>query len=487
MHLARRIWIQLAIFLVVSAIAISVMAFGYVKLPKFLFGVGTYQVTVELPEAAGLYERANVTYRGTEVGQVKEVKLNNGEVEAVLALKSGIDIPSDLDAQVHSQSAVGEQYIALLPRDATSPPLKAGDVISRDRSAVPPDINELLNATNRGLQAIPGDNLKTTIDEAYLAFGGLGPELSRFIDGSTQLAIDAKQNINELNNVVDNSGPILDTQTDTSDSVQAWASHLATVTGQLKDNDQALRGVLQKGAPAVGEVAALFDRLQPTLPVILANLVAIGDVAVTYQADLEQLLVLLPAGTAIIQAAGVANRNTKPDYKGAFLSFNLNLNVPPACTTGFLPAQQQRAASFEDYPDGPAGDLYCRVPQDSTLNVRGARNTPCETRPGKRAPTVAMCESDEEYVPLNDGFNWKGDPNATLTGQSVPQPPPGTPGSTALPAPVPSAPPPPIAAAEYDPATGTYVGPDGKVYTQSNLARDAKEQTWQAMLIPPGQ
>lgn len=482
MHLARRIWIQLAIFLVVALVAISVMAFGYVKLPKFLFGVGTYPVTVELPEAAGLYERANVTYRGTEVGQVKEIKLNDGEVGAVLALKSGIDIPSDLDAQVHSQSAVGEQYIALLPRNATSPPLKAGDVVSRDRSSVPPDINELLGATNRGLEVIPGDNLKTTIDEAYLAFGGLGPELSRFIEGSTQLAIDAKKNINELTNVVDNVGPILDTQTDTSDSVQAWAAHLATVTEQLKDKDQAVRGVLQNAAPAVDEVRSLFDRLQPTLPVILANLVAVGEVAVTYQPGVEQLLVLLPTGTEAIQAAIMANRNTKQDYKGGYLSFNVNVNLPPTCSTGFLPPQQQRAASFEDYPDAPPGDLYCRVPQDSTLNVRGARNTPCETRPGKRAPTVAMCESDENYVPLNDGFNWKGDPNATLSGQSVPQPPPGTPGSTATPPAAPL----PIAVAEYDPATGTYVGPDGQVYTQSNLANDApKERTWQSMLIPP--
>lgn len=486
MHLTRRIWIQLAIFAVVSVVAISVMAFGYVKLPKFLFGVGTYTVTVELPEAAGLYERANVTYRGTEVGQVKKVRLNNGEVDAVLALKSGIDIPSDLDAQVHSQSAVGEQYVSLSPRNGTSAPLKNGDVVTRNRSSVPPDINELLNATNRGLEAIPGDNLKTTIDESYLAFGGLGPELSRFVDGSTRLAIDAKQNSNELTNVIDNVGPILDTQTDTSDSVQAWAAHLAEVTRQLKGHDQAVRGVLKNAAPAADEVRALFERLQPTLPVILANLVAVGDVAVTYQADLEQLLVLLPTGTEAIQAATLANRNTKQDYKGGYLSFNVNLNLPPPCNTGFLPPQQQRAASLEDYPDAPAGDLYCRVPQDSTLNVRGARNTPCETRPGKRAPTVAMCESDEKYVPLNDGFNWKGDPNATQSGQSVPQPPPGTPGSTAAAAPAP-APLPPIAAAEYDPATGTYIGPDGKPHTQADLAHNAKEQTWQTMLMPPGQ
>jgi phospholipid/cholesterol/gamma-HCH transport system substrate-binding protein len=80
------------------------------------------------------------------------------------------------------------------------------------------------------------------------------------------------------------------------------------------------------------------------------------------------------------------------------------------------------------------------------LNVRGARNLPCETRPGKRAPTVKMCESDEVYVPLNEGFNWKGDPNATYTGQGVPQFRPGEepPGQARPPRP-PGPPPPPIA------------------------------------------
>jgi phospholipid/cholesterol/gamma-HCH transport system substrate-binding protein len=94
-----------------------------------------------------------------------------------------------------------------------------------------------------------------------------------------------------------------------------------------------------------------------------------------------------------------------------------------------------------------------------------------------------MCESDENYVPLNDGYNWKGDPNATVSGQAIPQPPAGTPGSTAPPpAPIP----PPIAVAQYDPATGSYVGPDGHLYTQANLARDANQnQSWQDMLLPP--
>jgi phospholipid/cholesterol/gamma-HCH transport system substrate-binding protein len=86
--------------------------------------------------------------------------------------------------------------------------------------------------------------------------------------------------------------------------------------------------------------------------------------------------------------------------------------------TGYLPPQQLRPASNEDYPDRPAGDLYCRVSADS---------------------------------PLNDGFAWKGDANATLSGQDIPQRAPETP----------AAPPIPIAVAQYDPATGTYLAPDG--------------------------
>src|SRR5882757_2638125 len=483
MHITRRIWTQLAIFLVVSAIAFAVMAFGYIGLPGLLFNAGRYTVTVQLPAAAGLYQRGNVTYRGTEVGQVKEVHLTDSGVDAVLSLKSGIDIPSDLDAQVHSQSAVGEQYVALLPRNDTSRPLQNGDVIPVWRTSVPPDINALLDATNHGLEAIPHDNLKTVIDESYTAFAGLCPDISRLMKGTTSLAIGARENLDALTNVVDNVGPVLDSQTDSSNSVQAWAAHLAQITKQLQSNDTAVAGVLQNGPAAAAEVRQLFDRLQPTLPILLSNLVSLDQVAITYRPDLEQLLVLLPQGVAVTQATIAANVDTKQDYKGAYLNFALNLNLPPPCTTGFLPVQQQRPPSDVDHPDRPAGDLYCRVPQDSPFNVRGARNIPCETRPGKRAPTVKMCESDEDYVPLNDGLAWKGDPNATLSGQGVPQLPPGTAPAETVPPPAV----PPIAVAQYDPATGTYVGPDGRLYTQSNLSESAnKDKTWQQMLLPPG-
>jgi len=66
----------------------------------------------------------------------------------------------------------------------------------------------------------------------------------------------------------------------------------------------------------------------------------------------------------------VANADTLQPYKGAYSTSTLNVNVPPVSQIRFLPPQQMRPPSFEDAPDRPAGDLYCRVPQDSMLNVR---------------------------------------------------------------------------------------------------------------------
>jgi phospholipid/cholesterol/gamma-HCH transport system substrate-binding protein len=498
MYLPQGVLRQFVIFVAVSAISVSIMAFHYLKIPSLWFGAGHYEVTAELPESAGLYDRANVTYHGVKVGIVKSVRLTDSGVAAVLFLESGTSIPADLSAEVHSQSAVGEQYIALTPRTSSGRSLRNGDVISRDRTSTPPDINGLLDATNRGLLAIPQENLKTVVNESYTAVGGLGPDLRRLVEGASKLAIDGQNTLEPLTSLIDRSAPVLDSQADSSDAIRAWAAHLADITDQLKRHDAALRGVLQKTVPAADQVKQLLDRLNPTLPVILANLVSVGQVALTYHDGLEQLLVLLPQGAATVQAIGVPNRNTKQGFRGAFLSFNLNLNLPPPCTTGFLPAQQQRTAANVDVPDRPAGDLYCRTPQDAMFNVRGARNIPCPTRPGKRAPTWQMCESDENYMPLNDGYNWKGDPNATLSGQGVPQLPAAAPlPKTASPPPPPAgpvgpssttgpSPPQSIDAAEYDTATGTYLGPDGQTYTQTELSRTAtKDKSWQAMLMPP--
>ena len=172
LRLPRTVWIQLGILAAVTLIAGGIMAFGFVNVPA-LVGIGRYNVTLELPSSGGLYPTSVVTYRGSEVGRVTSVDVTRDGVRAVLKLDSATKIPSDVTAEVHSRSAVGEQFVQLIPAAGGRGNIRAGagDVIGVDKVQVPPEIGSLLDATNRALQAIPPDNLRTVVDEANTAVG----------------------------------------------------------------------------------------------------------------------------------------------------------------------------------------------------------------------------------------------------------------------------------------------------------------------------
>src|ERR1700712_94648 len=363
LRLSRTVWTQLTILSAVTLIACGIMAFGFVKVPALL-SIGRYEVTLELPAAGGLYPTSVVTYRGSEVGRVTSVDVTRDGVRAVLKLNSDTKIPADVSAAVHSRSAIGEQFVELTPRPGTAAAgaatLHDGDVITADKASIPADIGSLLDATNRALRAIPQDNLRTVVDEADKAVGGLGPELARIVDGSTSLATEAGRNVDSITQLIDQSPPVLNSQVQTADSIATWAARTASITNQLKAQDTAFGDLLNQGGPGLDEGRALFDRVAPALPVLLANLTSLGEIAVTYRADLEQMLVLYPQGTAVMSAIAVADSGTKQAYKGIYLDFNLNLNSPPPCNTGFLPVRQQRSASDQDAPDRPAGGA-CRL------------------------------------------------------------------------------------------------------------------------------
>ena len=187
----------MAILATVTVVACGVMAFGFVKVPALL-GIGRYNVTVDLPASGGLYPTSVVTYRGSEIGRVTSIDVTHDGVRAVLKLDSSTKVPSDVSAAVHSRSAVGEQFVELTPQAGTSDDTAAAAARRRcdpgraGRRFLPTS-EACSTPPIRALQAIPQDNLRTVVDEADKAVAGLGPELSRIVDGSTSLAIEARQ------------------------------------------------------------------------------------------------------------------------------------------------------------------------------------------------------------------------------------------------------------------------------------------------------
>ncbi|MFN8071088.1 MAG: MlaD family protein [Mycobacterium sp.] len=541
--LTRFVRIQLIIFTIASIVGILAMVLVYMQLPTLL-GIGRIAVTMELPRTGGLYQFSNVTYRGVQIGRVTDVRATRGGAEATLSLASSPKIPADLEARVLSVSAVGEQYVDLLPRTGGGPYLHNGSVIAAKNITVPQKVGPMLDQVSALLDSIPKEKLGQLLEETFKGLNGSGDDLAALLDSSSVVARDFSGVSDRARALVDDSRPLLDAQAASSEALRAWARGLAGVSGQLAADDPQLRGVLQNGPGALNEANALLTQVKPTLPVLLANLTTVSRIAVTYHASVEQLLVLLPPYVGSVQAVGLPRNNPSGFTQG---DFTLTIGDPPACTVGFLPPSSWRSPADLSDIDTPDG-LYCKLPQDSPIAVRGARNYPCQGQPGKRAPTVEICESDRNFEPLAMRQHATGpypiDPNLIAQGippddrvtlndhiygplegtplQPGPPPAAGTPPPPAAPAPIEGAPPgavvaplppatapplpppppadgpvvapsaftpgvdgPSVAIATYDPKTGQFATPDGTVARQADVAAGGDKRTW-TDLIPTG-
>lgn len=390
----RFVKVQLTIFTIVGTIAVLAMIFVYMRAPSLL-GVGRMTITLKLPAAGGLYRFSNVTYRGVEVGEVTALKLTPTDAEATLSLGASPKIPANLQAEVRSVSAVGEQYVDLRPRTDSPPYLHDGSVIAMRDTTIPQPVGPMLDRVSALINSVPKDKLNALLDESFKGFSGAGYDLGSLVDSAATISGDLKPVADRTRTLVEDTGPLLDSQAETTDAIRTWARSLAGVTEQLVTDDTQVRALLEKGPGALDEASRLLNQVKLTLPVLLANLTTIGQVAVVYHASLEQLLMLLPPSVSSTQSySSTSNATGLP-----LGEFAITLADPPACTVGFLPPSSWRSPADTTTIDTPDG-LYCKLPQDSPLVVRGARNYPCMGHPGKRAPTVEICNSDKPYEPL---------------------------------------------------------------------------------------
>lgn len=512
--LTRFIRRQLILFAIVSVVAIVVLGWYYLRIPS-LVGIGQYTLKADLPASGGLYPTANVTYRGITIGKVTAVEPTDQGARVTMSIASNYKIPVDASANVHSVSAVGEQYIDLVSTGAPGKYFSSGQTITK--GTVPSEIGPALDNSNRGLAALPTEKIGLLLDETAQAVGGLGPALQRLVDSTQAIVGDFKTNIGDVNDIIENSGPILDSQVNTGDQIERWARKLNNLAAQTATRDQNVRSILSQAAPTADEVNAVFSGVRDSLPQTLANLEVVFDMLKRYHAGVEQLLVFLPQGAAIAQTV------LTPTPGAAQLPLAPAINYPPPCLTGFLPASEWRSPADTSPRPLPSG-TYCKIPQDAQLQVRGARNIPCVDVPGKRAATPKECRSKDPYVPL--GTNpWFGDPNQILTcpapgarcdqpvkpGLVIPAPSINT-GLNPAPADQVQGTPPPVSdplqrpgsgivqcngqqpnpcvytptsgpSAVYSPASGELVGPDGVKYAVANSSTTG-DDGWKEMLAP---
>ncbi|MFJ1709511.1 MlaD family protein [Kitasatospora sp. NPDC088346] len=369
-------------FLVIAVLVLGFIAVQHADLGRYVGLRDSYRVDVELDRTGGLFEHADVTYRGVSVGRVGHLSLTPDGVRAELRISgSAPRIPSRLQAVVANLSAVGEQYLDLRPTTDQPPYLTDGSTIARADTATPAPVTDMLTHVDALVGSVPLQSLRTVVDEFGRAFDGQSDNLQALLDGSDRLVDAASAALPATTRLVVDTETVLRTQNDEADAIRAFATGARDLAGQLVRSDTDLRRVIATGPQAAAQVSALVKDLDPGLSVLLANLLTTAELGVTRQHGIEELLVRLPA----VAAAG----STAVDADdGAHLGMAVTFFSPLPCTTGYGGTTYRNGLDTGPAPafNTAAG---CTAPASSGSSVRGSGNAPKGGVPTPVAPATA--------------------------------------------------------------------------------------------------
>jgi phospholipid/cholesterol/gamma-HCH transport system substrate-binding protein len=380
------------VFLLIAVLVLGYIGVRYADLGRYAGLRGYYTVNVELPEAGGLFEHADVTYRGVSVGRVGPVRLTDNGVEASLRINSSAPrIPDRLQAVVADLSAVGEQYIDLRPSTDNGPYLHDGSHIAQADARVPAPVTDLLTSVDGLAASVPLDSLRTVVDEFGKAFDGQATNLQSLLDNSGQFIAAADANLPGNTQLMVDAQTVLRTQADEGDAIKSFASSAEQLAAQLNSSDTDLRRLIAAAPEAAGQVSALLRDVGPNLSVVLANLLTTSDVAVTRQHGIQEFLVKVPA----VVAAG----STAVTSQGARFGMAVTFFSPLPCTSGYGGTAYRNGLDTS----APATVLNtaarCTAPASSGVDVRGSAHAPggggvpTSAQPGSVLPTATTAST----------------------------------------------------------------------------------------------
>ncbi|MFF7712483.1 MCE family protein [Streptomyces sp. NPDC087659] len=385
--ITRTVRIQLAAFAALTAVGVSYVGARYTGLVDAVLDRG-YTVRAELADSGGVFEGAEVTYRGVPVGRVGELRLAGRDgVSVDLDVEDGARIPADTVAVVANRSAVGEQYVDLQPRGTGGPYLRDGSVIARGDTRVPLPTTDVVLSLDRLVNSVGKKDLRITVDELGKAFAGTGPELARLVDSGNSLVESASESLPQTVALIEDSRKVLGTQAEQGSAIRSFSRDLAALTAELKSSDGDIRRLVGAGAPAAQEVDALLTETRPHLPVLLGNLISGGQITVARLPGVEQALVTFPVVVA-------GSYTVIPGDGTTHFGMVANADDPPACRQGY--GTQRRDPS--DTADRPANTgAHCSAPRGGPTSVRGAQNVPgASGRSGGADPAAYVTPYDPE-------------------------------------------------------------------------------------------
>ncbi|MDX2596445.1 MCE family protein [Streptomyces sp. WI03-4A] len=241
--------------------------------------------------------RADVKLRGLLVGEVREVHADGTKATLDIALKPEYvaSIPSDVHARLLPKTLFGEKYVDLVPpARSTARSIRAGDVITQDRTKVGIELQQLMNDLLPLLRTVRPGDLNATLSAFATALDGRGDrigdnltrvdgylrrlnphmpsmkeDISRFADVAEVYGDAAPDLMRILRNTVTTSRTIVEKKDQLAAGLRATATVAGTADDFLAENGDRLITLGRVSRPTL----ELFARYSPEYPCLFQGLV----------------------------------------------------------------------------------------------------------------------------------------------------------------------------------------------------------------------
>jgi phospholipid/cholesterol/gamma-HCH transport system substrate-binding protein len=331
---------------------------------------------------------------------------------------------------------------------------------------------ELLHNVDALVRTVNPKDLGTVIDELDKGLSGTGPDLQSLLDSNKRIIEALNATYPETISLLDNGRTVLDTQADIGPTFRQFSRDLASLTSELKHDDGDLRSVLNTTPGTLDQANDLFERLEPTLPTLLANGSVIGQVLTSRYTQLRQMLVTYPliVGGAFTVAPGDGT---------VHFGVELNLNAPPVCTKGYESTKVRYPQDTRPASVNPKAS--CKLPKNSPSAVRGSRNAP----PAAPYPTLPAGATAGAGFPYERSYSGGSGDQSGDQGSSSDAAKQASSQESAGNGQTPSSGLQTLFVTGYDPRTRVYVGPDGKRYRLGKVSQLTGDASWQTLLLSP--
>lgn len=256
-----------------------------------------YTVVAVFPDAGGVFTNQEVTYRGITVGQVGKMSVVPEGVEIELLIDEGTKIPEeDVEARVMFKSAVGEQFVDILPGSDDAPYLADGARIPLDQTSIPVSTQDLLSTLQAVLEGVPPEALKGAIDSAGNALTGRGDDIATILDSMARLAELFAERAPEVQGILRNGTEVGGAFVASREDFAAAIRDLVVVSETLEGSTDELRRLLIGANITSEELVGLIRDSRGDLHQTIREIAEINDIQADKQNALEALFTFLPRG-----------------------------------------------------------------------------------------------------------------------------------------------------------------------------------------------